>query len=80
MPRASRSIGVGPGKHTVDFIWRGYLIEIKSGKSINMAQLTAISSEAAKRGFNFVYYFLKEPPKAVKDQILNAGGNVVYFY
>jgi hypothetical protein len=80
MPGAARDVKTKIGKHTVDFVYEGWVIEAKSGKSIDAKQLEAAAEFARREGKSLVYYFLKEPPNSVAKQIQDAGGNVVSLY
>lgn len=68
-------IPVGAGKQSVDALWRGILVEVKSG-GIDEAQLKAIAGE----GISFCYVFLQKPAGAVVGKITKLGGMVYYLF
>jgi RHS repeat-associated protein len=80
MPDAARQVPVNPGvsKHTVDFVWRGFAIEVKAAKDIDADQLRAVANYAKQNDLTLVYYFLEEPPRSVINSIHDAGGHIVY--
>jgi RHS repeat-associated protein len=79
LPEAEPNV-VTVGKHTIDYVWKGWAIEIKSGKFVDTAQLAAAAKYAKTQGLTLVYYFLTKPPKSEIKKVINAGGNVISIY
>jgi hypothetical protein len=78
---AKRGFPVGDGKNTIDYLWREWAIEIKSGvRSFNEEQLNAAAKYAKEEKKTLVYYFLQRPPQSVIRKITKAGGTVIHFY
>jgi hypothetical protein len=78
---ARSQVSVGSGKFTVDYLWKGWLIEVKSGiSSFNHEQLNAAAKFAKEEGYNLVYYFLQRPPQNIIDKITKVGGSIIHFY
>ena len=80
MPGAETQVPVKIGRHTVDFVWEGWVVEAKSGKSVDTKQLKALVEFAKREGKTLVYYFLREPPASEISKVQNAGGNVISLY
>lgn len=80
MPGADRGVKVGIGRHSVDFVWNGWVVEAKSGKFVDPKQLSALAEYARSRGEPLVYYFLREPPASELKKVRDAGGDVVVLF
>ncbi len=64
------------GKYTVDFAWRGWWIEVKSG-IINTKQLAAHAKGASKESKNLVYVLLQRPSRAEVKKLAKEGVNTI---
>jgi hypothetical protein len=82
MPDAVKGVRVSTlTKHTVDFDWQGYWIEIKTGtSSFNFEQLDAIIAGAHLKGRTVVYYFIERPTANIEKAVLSKGASLVYFF
>ncbi|MDR2981343.1 MAG: cadherin-like domain-containing protein [Puniceicoccales bacterium] len=71
------------GRRSVDFDWRGRLIEIKNKlhlDSDDIKQLEAAVQKASLEGKSLVYIFLQKPTPSTVKKINDAGGSVMYFF
>lgn len=71
------------GDHILDFIWRGRMIEVKTGTTLagrEIEQLAEFSSYAKESGYTLMYFFLTKPTRATINKIIKAGGTVAYMY
>jgi hypothetical protein len=77
-----RQVNVGGpnGRNSVDYLWRGFLTEVKSGLSIDKQQLQAISSRASEQGLRFACIFLNKPAGSVIRKIEEKGGSITWFF
>jgi RHS repeat-associated protein len=70
-------------KIRIDFLWRGFLIEAKTGRSLDAGELVQLA-EAANcanlRGFALKYFFLVKPTKGTIETIQKAGGQALWFF
>jgi hypothetical protein len=71
------------GRRSVDFVFRGLLVEAKTSRTLGareLAQLEAIADAAKTAGTGFVYLFLKEPTPAAKRAVEETGGTVLWMF
>lgn len=79
MPGAAKHVRTF-GRGSIDYVWRGFAVEIKSGRDVDVPQLAASSQYAKDRGLSLVYYFLKKPSQSEINKVKDAGGHVIWFY
>jgi hypothetical protein len=78
---AAREVQIGD--HVLDFLWKGRMIELKTGRSLvgrELEQLAEFAAHSKSTGYTLMYMFLRKPEAATINKILKAGGTVVYFY
>ena len=73
------------GKNSVDFSWRGRLIELKTSISIMsdkgaLKQLKSAAQAAKQTKQTLVYMFLERPTPKTVEKIEEAGGSAIHFY
>lgn len=70
-------------KIRIDFLWRGFLIEAKSGRSFDAGELVQLE-EAARfaraQGYALKYLFLIKPTRGTIAAIKGAGGQPLWFF
>jgi hypothetical protein len=82
-PRAAVEVAVGTGKHRIDLIWRGMLVELKTSRRLyarELEQLDVFSKVARGTGMPLTYVFLRKPGKTTTETIQRAGGVVFYIF
>jgi RHS repeat-associated protein len=70
-------------KQDADFVWRGWVLQLKTGLRISGSQLTQLSETvgyAKRTGRTPLYVFLKKPAQDTIDKIITAGANILYFF
>jgi hypothetical protein len=74
---------VSTEKHVIDLIWRGFMIELKTGRHLRpreLRQLAEFSGAAKSGGFKLAYVFLNKPTGGTIRTIEEAGGLVFYLF
>ena len=71
------------GRYIADGLWRGRLIEIKTGASFvagDLNQLREFAQYAKANEYTLTYFFLTSPSPGVISKIEKAGGHVLSFF
>ena len=72
---------VTTGKHIVDFVWKNYVIELKTSvNDVDRSQLKEFSEYARVSSKQLVYLFLKKPEAGIERAIQKVGGIVYYLF